>query len=306
MGAGRWHSEPGEAVELPEGVGEPVQLTVARDGARVLVVGTTGSAMVDVVAGTAAVDPGATGRVVIDASGRYAAVGGDRLAVWDLDHGELRFAVPLPVTAMAWSACEADEDHPADRQATCRLVTSGESLDVWDPETRRRVELVAQTNAQSVAISSDGQTVVAAGWGSTVARWQLRPIVDDLGRSVASEQEIAAAGRGLDFDGGPCGSDPQATRAMSPSGTYVVSYANDDEGTTTVCDTDDGRVVASRGLRSELRTKPVSAVAVDDAGDVAFGGGNGYVERFPRDVATFTRGHAIDVGSEQVAVTALA
>ena len=81
------------------------------------------------------------------------------------------FAVPLPVNAMAWSDAtrrgSCGRDH-----TTCKLVTVGQSLDAWDPATRRRVQLVDQTNAQSVAISADGETVVTAGWGSTVAVWR--------------------------------------------------------------------------------------------------------------------------------------
>ncbi len=247
---------------------------------------------------------------MVDASGRYAAFGGDRLTVWDLDTGQLTFAVPLPVIAMAWSDCEPAEDRPADDHTTCRLVTVGQSLDVLDPEPGRRVQLIDQTDAQSVAISADGQTVVTAGWRLTVAVWRMRPIPDDSARVEVTEQEIeelwGESGLGLDFDG-LCSSDSQATRAMSPSGRYVVTYANDDDGTTKVCDTNDGRVVATGSLGDN--TVPVSAVAVDDEGDVALGGGDGFVERYRRQDRTFATCDAftdIRSGGQPVEVTSLA
>jgi len=137
----------GAAVAVPDGVGEPVWLAVAPDGARVLVVGTAGSSVVGLgTRATDAVDRGATGRVAVDPSGRYAAVGGARLTVWDLSTGRAMFAVPVPANAMAWSG-------PCDEEIRCKLVTAGESLDVWDPATRRHVQLMDQTNAQSVTIS---------------------------------------------------------------------------------------------------------------------------------------------------------
>ena len=64
----------------------------------------------------------------------------------------------------------------------CKLVSAGESLDVWEPAAGRRVRLADQTNAQAVAISGDGSTVVTAGWGATVAVWKLTAQIDDTGR----------------------------------------------------------------------------------------------------------------------------
>ncbi len=61
------------------------------------------------------------------------------------------------------------------REPRCRLVSAGESIDVWEPEDRRHIELADQTNAQAVAIDADGSTVATAGWGSSVAVWELGP-----------------------------------------------------------------------------------------------------------------------------------
>jgi len=289
----------GDAVVLPDVVGQPVEVTVAPDGVRVLVVGTAGSVVLNLTSGEAdAVDRGSTGRVAVDPSGRYAAVGGARLTVWDLATGRATFVVPLPANAMAWStSCE---------DAACKLVTAGESLDVWDPATRRRVPLIGQTNAQAVAVSADGDTVVTAGWGPTVAVWRLRPIVDDGGRGEMTTGEVeralwGAANRTQFGDGTACGS---GLIALSPSGQYVVSHV--DDGTTRVCDTGDGAVVASAPIRGNA--DPVTAVAVDDAGDIALGGGAGFVERYQRSDTRFATGAAIDarLGNEAVDVSSLA
>ena len=71
-------------------MGNPRQVVVAPDGTRVLVVGDTGSAVVRLADGVAeSVDPAATGIVSVDPSGRFAAVGGARLTIWDLANGRL-------------------------------------------------------------------------------------------------------------------------------------------------------------------------------------------------------------------------
>ena len=181
--------KPGHRAPLPDGVGNPRQVVVAPDGTRVLVVGDTGLAVVRLADGVAEnVDPAVTGIVSVDPSGRFAAVGGARLAIWDLANGRPAFSVPRPVNAMAWSG-------PCGRKVVCTLATVGESLDAWQPEFPRHVELVEQTNAQTVAISADATTVVTAGWGPTVAVWGLAPIFDDLARS---EIDAAALGAGGD------------------------------------------------------------------------------------------------------------
>ena len=76
---------------------------------------------------------------------------------------------------MAWSAC--------DGVGPCRLVTAGEAIDVWEPTLGRRIRLADQTNAQAVDITADGDTVVSAGWGSTVAVWTLGLPIEPAGRA---------------------------------------------------------------------------------------------------------------------------
>jgi len=284
--------KPGHRAPLPDGVGNPRQVVVAPDGTRVLVVGDTGLAVVRLADGVAEnVDPAATGIVSVDPSGRFAAVGGARLTIWDLANGRPAFSVPRPVNAMAWSG-------PCGRKVVCTLATVGESLDAWQPEFPRHVELVEQTNAQTVAISADATTVVTAGWGPTVAVWGLAPIFDDLARS---EIDAAALGAGGDSQCPPTRADE--LRAVSPDSRFAVTHRRGD-GTTTVCDTRNGSVVARARIR---RGDPPDAVAVDDLGDVAMGGG-GFVELYRREGMTFTTGRAIDVrlGSEQADVTSLA
>ncbi len=158
---------PAPVVRLPAGLRAVHGLAASPGAERALVVGEGGSAVVDVESRTVGpVERAAAGRLAVDPGGRYAAVGGRRLSVWDLTTGSRTLAVPLPVNASAWSGrCDA--------RAGCRLVTAGESLDVWDPRTGRRVVLADQTNAQAVAVSPDAATVVTVGWGTTAAVWGL-------------------------------------------------------------------------------------------------------------------------------------
>ncbi len=182
--------EPRRRVRLPEGIGTARSVLVAADGGRALVLGTTGTVLVDLAASGSArsaradgsdssagsdgsdgsagtVDAGEPGLAVADPTGRYVAVGGRRLAVWDLGSGARVLAVPVPVGAIAWSAgCDA-------ATGTCRVVTAGESLDVWDPRSGRRIPLSDQTNAQAVAITDDAARVATAGWGGAAALWTL-------------------------------------------------------------------------------------------------------------------------------------
>ena len=168
-----------EAVDV-SAVGPIEQLALASNARRALLVGRLGSAMVSgPEGGVSAFDPVA-GAVSIDPTGRFAAVGGSRLTVWNLQLGERAIAVSEQVNAMAWSGCDG---------APCRLVTVGAVLDVWEPATGRRTRLADQTNAQTVAVSEDGSTVVSAGWGATVAMWTLDVPIDDTGRT-----ELSAAG----------------------------------------------------------------------------------------------------------------
>jgi hypothetical protein len=301
-GITRWSDQAGRLVAdapvaVPGEIGIAKRLITATDGRHVLVVGSLGSGVLDLDTGEPeATDVGATGVVAVDPSGRYAAVGGARLAIWDLERGRPTIAVPLPVNAMAWSG-------PCDGR--CRLATAGESLDVWDPASKRRVELLGQTNAQAVAISDDGTTttVVSAGWGPTVAVWKLQPIVDDSGRRAVPADDARLTDPSLettDLDA-MCEGD---LRATSPAG-ELVAFHRIDDGVTTVCTTTDGSMAARATINSQA--KPVTTMAVDDAGDVAIGGGDGLVEQYPRTGETFATGAAIDVrlGRERADVVAL-
>jgi WD40 repeat protein len=355
-----WRRDAGSLVAAdtlatPEQVGRPRRLLASPDGRRVLVTADAGSALVNLTTGTAeSVELGATGLVAIDPSGRYAAIGGAGLTVWDLMSGQRAFAVPEPANALAWSGrCDAD--------VACKLVSAGESLDVWDPDAGRRVRLADQTNAQAVAISADGSTVVTAGWGATVAVWRLAAQVDDSGRSElappgsltsvdpasgalarydgASTVEVVTDGATTRVETGPisklmltaagsrlvaesadglgllatdgvgsvnldvrCAGD---RLAASPRGEYLVTHQTS-TGATVVCDATTGQMLA--GALIDSVAEPAGAVAVDDSGDVALGGGDGYVEFYRVDAGRFATGIAVDVrfGGEAVEVTSLA
>jgi WD40 repeat protein len=345
----------GEPVASPAQVGRPRRLVASPDGRRVLVMGDAGSALVNLATGDPeSIELGATGLVAIDPSGRFAAIGGARLAVWDLTTGQRAFAVPEPANALAWSG-------RCDEAVACKLVSAGESLDVWDPAGGRRVQLADQTNAQAVAISRDASTVVTAGWGDTVAVWKLAAPVDDSGRSElapagsltavdpvsgavarydgVSRVEIVVAGSARDVvtgaidgisvvagashllveavdglalvaidDGEPVDLDDRCAGdryAVSPSGRYVVTHRTD-TGATVVCDLASGQMLV--GATVDGVAEPVGAVAVDDNGHVAIGGGDGFVEFYRVDGGRFATGVAVDVrfGGEAVDVTSLA
>jgi hypothetical protein len=173
--------EPRPATEI----GSPIAIIVGPTGERALVVGDGGTLLVDREhAATSAADA-VTGGLAVDPTGRYVAVGGTRLTIWDLQRGQRVLASDDDVTAMSWSRC--DDGGP------CRLVTTGEAIDVWEPAIGRRVRLADQTNAQAVDITADGDTVVTAGWGSTVARWTLTVAVDDAGREMVTAGGSAAS-----------------------------------------------------------------------------------------------------------------
>ncbi len=156
--------------------------------AHLLVVDDGGASVLDARTGAVlARDPGAWGPAAVDPSGRFAAMGGAHLTVWDLDTAQRVLAAPEPVNVAVWSAgC-------ADAGAVCRLVTAGRSLDVWEPTTPRRVTLADETNALAVAISRDGNLVATAGWGSTVALWRMTPRPAPAGTRVAPSGGLATA-----------------------------------------------------------------------------------------------------------------
>ena len=182
----RWSSTGGQLVAAPPVVvggidADTVSRTVlSAGGGALLLVNGTGTTIVDPASGAVrAADAGATGVTAVDPTGRFVAMGGGRLAIWDLTTAQRVIAVPEPVNAIAWSGtCSAT--------AGCRVVTVGRSLDVWDALVLQHVSVAEDTNAQAVAMSADGATVASAGWGPSVSVWQLEPITDDVGRTEIS------------------------------------------------------------------------------------------------------------------------
>ena len=162
---------------------------LSADGSSLLLVTSTGTTILDPATGAVrASDAGATGVTAVDPTGRFVAMGGGRLAIWDLSSAQRIIAVPEPVNAIAWSGtCSATTG--------CRVVTVGRSLDVWDALVLQHVSVAEDTNAQAVAMSADGTTVASAGWGPSVSIWQLEPITDDVGRT-----EVAPAGGPSAYD----------------------------------------------------------------------------------------------------------
>jgi WD40 repeat protein len=179
----------GSAIQTPPEVGNVRDLVGSADGKRALLVGSSGSAVVDLDSGAAiGFGPDETGVVEADPAARYAAVGGKQLVVWDLRSGDRVFAVPETANALAWSG-------PCDDGGQCRLVTAGETLDLWNPTTARRIRLSDQTNAQAVAVTPDAAVVASAGWGHAVAVWSAVPMFDDSGRDT-----LATAGAATSVD----------------------------------------------------------------------------------------------------------
>jgi hypothetical protein len=168
-----------------DSIGSVVSIAVGPTAERALVVGDGGTVLVERGRATAVASDTVTGGLAVDPSGRFAAVGGTRLTIWDLDSGQRVLASDDDVTAMAWSGCGGGDP--------CRLVTAGEAIDVWEPSIGRRIQLADQTNAQAVDITADGDTVVSAGWGSTVARWTLTVPIDDSGRDAVTTAGSPAA-----------------------------------------------------------------------------------------------------------------
>ena len=160
-------------------------MAVSPDGDRLLVVGTAGTAFVDLATGDASVSPGGgTSVVEPDPSGRFLALGGSRLSVWDLTTGQRVIAVPQVASALAWSG-------PCDLEVRCKLVAAGVAIDVIDPIAETQVRLADEVGAQTVAISADGSTVTSGGWGATVAVWSVRPVLDDSTRRTLTSSELA-------------------------------------------------------------------------------------------------------------------
>jgi hypothetical protein len=291
---------PGVNWPLPEAVGAPVALAPAPDGSNVLVVGSEGAALVDLASGAASTSPGG-GTTVIDAdpSGRFVALGGSRLAVWDLAAGQRVISMPQVVSALAWSG-------PCDAAPRCRLVAGGSGIDVIDPLAEVQVRLADEVGTQAVAISPDATTVASGGWGPVVAVWSVRPMLDDSSRRALSEEALAvlpAVTAGAGIADAECGS---GVRAASPSGEFVVTVESATAVAVLCRSGGSGSRLAAAGLNPAAGE--VTAVAVDDAGNVVLGRASGIVEHYPSGEGGFSGGSAIDVrvGGEAIDVTAVA
>ena len=298
----RWTVDGDQLVASPiavaETVGVPQRAVIARDGGRVLVVGSNGTALLDLGSGATMPSPGGgTSVVATDPSGRYVAVGGSRLSIWDLDRGQRIIAVPQVAAALDWSS-------PCDQPPACKLVAGGVAIDVFDPVAETQVRLVDEIGAQAVAISADGSTVVSGGWGKNLAVWSVGPSVDDSARHPIEDDVLRttpsiAAGASL------TNADCQGAVATSPGGGYAVSVG--DGAITRVCATADGGTQTAIA-RLNPEAGDITAAAVDDDGNVALGRSSGIVEVYRVGDGTFGRGRAIDVrvGGEQVRIEALA
>ncbi len=290
-----------ETVALPSDVGIPRWLAVAPDGQRVVVVGSAGTALVEFGSGRVQLAEGGGATVAeADPSGRFVALGGSRLAVWDLQSGQRVVATPQVANAVAWSG-------PCDAQPRCRLVAAGVSLDVIDPIAETQIRLVDELGAQAVAISRDGSRIASGGWGTTVAVWSVEPIVDDSTRERLpdlGDPAVASAGPTIDAR---CDSDTgEDLRAVSPQGNFVVGFTMSD-GVLAVCATAAPGPPISVG-RLDLDPTTVRSVAVDDDGNVVVGRAPGIVDYYARSKGTFRRGNGIDVrvGGEEVNVSTVA
>lgn len=227
-------------------VGTIGQLVLDGSGRRAFVGGDAGIAIVD--PGSVVTTDAGTGRVVPDPSGRFVAVVGTHLAVWDLARARAVLGVPEPMNAAAWSSC--------DGTSPCRLVSAGATIDVWEPGAGRRVRLADQTSAQAVDITADGETVVTAGWGATVAVWSLTLPIDDRGREQLTDT------------GGLTAFDSTTGIMATVAGTAVVLTAGD----------------GSRTPGPAIEVGPVEALALTPGGERLVAVSSGVVHVF--DVAT--------------------
>jgi WD40 repeat protein len=287
-------------VEPPNSVGAMQHVVVSRDGQRALVVGSGGTAVINLLTGVAVESPGGGTTVVApDPSGRFVAIGGSRLAVWDLDHGERVIAIPQVAAALDWSA-------PCDQAARCKLVAGGVSIDVFDPFTETQVRLVDEIGAQSIAISPDGARVASGGWGDSLAVWSVGPSFDDSQRSEIDGRELEALPQLAGLAAVTDSTCRSGMVAASPNGRYAVTV-DPTTAVTRLCSTIDGGTQLAVAQLSPDAGE-VTAIAVDDNALVALGRSSGIVETYPFADGAFGRGRAIDVrvGGEQIRATALA
>ncbi len=290
------------SLATPSEIGRPTWLAVSPGGERALVVGTTGAALVEFGSDSVVLAPGGGATVAeADPSGRFVALGGSRLSVWDLETGHRAIAIPEVSSALAWSG-------PCDRQPRCKLVASGVSIDIVDPIAETQTRLATEIGAQTVAISGDGSIVVSSGWGATIAVWSVEPIVDDsTRRQLADGEGPGQQPSGTTTSGSATNPDCRSgLQAVSPDGSYVVAI-DPSSAVTSLCRTGDaGPRIAVAALKPDAGT--VTAVAVDDQGSVALGRATGVVEYYPVADGKFQRGSGVDVrvGGEQVEISALA
>lgn len=288
----------GEAVVDPPIVAtDAPQTFVSADATRKVVVSDTASLMLDLTTDTVvSSDVRSSGIVAVDPSGRFVAVGGERLVVWDLETGERPLSTPGAASALAWSATCAQ------RTATCRLVTGGRTIDVWEPMTGRQVTLSAESNVQAVAISADGATIVTAGWGSHVAVWSMQPAaggsapvaVDDPGELDALAQVARAPERATSgsFCDGPL-------VAVSDTGARFAVH-DPARRSIALCDGATGAKLAGTTVADQFL--PITAIAVGDDDTVAIGGA-GYVTAMTPDATGGLPGIAIEAVSGQRSAT---
>jgi hypothetical protein len=230
-----WHRQTDGALTTADPVALDVgpdtirQTALAPDGARLLVVTDRRTLLVPTAGGPPVADEGGVGVVAVDRSGRYVAVGGPRLAIWDLLTGQRPIAVPERVSAVAWGGSCAPS-------GPCVLATVGSGLDVWDPAALTHQRLAMDTNAQAVAVTPDGATISSAGWGEAVAVWGLRSRPD-----ADSRRELTPAG---------------ALTAFDPRSRLLVRVTN---GTAQL------RVLpAGPSSEQESRTRPAASIEVGD------------------------------------------
>jgi hypothetical protein len=180
------------------------------------------------------------------------------------------------------------------------------SIDIVDPIAETQTRIATEIGAQTVAISGDGSIVVSSGWGATIAVWSVDPIVDNSTRRQLTDGERSGqqpTTTSTTVTNPDCRSGLQA---VSPDGTYVVAV-DPSSAVTSLCRMgDDGPRIAVAALKPDAGT--VTAVAVDDEGNVALGRATGVVEYYPVADGKFQRGSGIDVrvGGEQVEISALA
>ena len=282
-----------QSVALPDQLGQPSWLAVAPNGQHALVVGAAGRALVDFERGTAVLVPGDDATTIeLDPSGRFVALGGTRLGVWDLNSGQRLIAVAQVTNALAWSG-------PCDQPVPCKLAVSGVSIDVFDPVADTQVRIADDVGATAIALSSDGTHVVSGGWGGSVNVWNVTPAVDNSARTAIAPVAVTDVRARLEPS---CRAEVTAT---SPNQAFVAAV---DPNTFVLasCPTADPKRVVAGGLPQDLGR--VTAIAVDDQGAVVLGRDGGFVEFYARTADGFQPGRAIDVraGGELTTVTALA